>query len=593
MLLILVLGSLVTKCYGILPGLDSGPLNREYDFIVVGGGSAGAVVANRLSEVSNWTVLLLEAGGEENIVTQVPMLVTYTIPTALNWGYRTERSPGACLGLRDQRCYWPRGKTLGGTSVINYMVYTRGNRKDYDFWEAQGNPGWGYDSILKYFIKSEDQQNPYLARTPYHGTGGRLAVSEAAFRTPLALAYLESAISMGYSVRDTNGEYHSGFQFAQGNIRRGARWTSSKAFLDPDTRKRRNLKIGLRSTVTRLLFDGIDVTGVEVSRDGKLYRPRARKEVILSAGTLNSPQILMLSGIGPREHLEDLNIEVKEDLPVGHNLQDHVALGGLTFLVNESVGIIESEISNLPSAIKWLKDGAGPLTVLGGVEAYGLVSTRFNSYSDFPDWPDVELIFAPGSTNSDEGLLRRVHDITDEIYNKVFLPIKDVPSFTIFPVGLRPESRGVVRLKSKNPFDAPLFYPNYFSSRRDVDVILQGTQIALQLAMSPAFQKYGVRLHDIPLPGCEHIEFATFEYWECQLRTYTMLFHHQSGTCKMGPASDPGAVVDPRLRVYGVRGLRVIDASIIPSTPSCHTNAVAVMIAEKGSELIKQDWGVF
>ncbi|KAJ9583045.1 hypothetical protein L9F63_022610 [Diploptera punctata] len=591
MLVFLIL-LMVTRSYSFLFGLGKVSLESEYDFIVVGGGSAGAVVANRLSEVSNWTVLLIEAGGEENIVTQIPMLVTYTIPTALNWGYRTEKSPGACLGLRDQRCIWPRGKSLGGTSILNYMVYTRGDRKDYDLWEALGNPGWGYDNVLKYFIKSEDQQNPYLARTPYHGTGGPLTVTEAPYRTPLAHAYLEAALSMGYNLRDTNGEEHSGFQFVQGTIRRGARLSTNKAFLDPDTRKRHNLYVAVRSTVTRLLMDGMHVKGVEVSRDGKLYITRARREVILSAGTFNSPQILMLSGIGPKHHLQELEIPVVQDLPVGYNLQDHVALGGLTFLVNQSVGIIESEINTLPSVLKWLKEGEGPLTVLGGVEAYGLVSSPHNLYSGIKDWPDLELVFAPGSTNSDEGLLKRVHDITDEIYNKVFLPIKGVPSFTIFPIGLRPESRGAVRLRSKNPLDAPLFYPNYFSSRRDVEVILYGTQLALQLALSPAFQKYGVRLHDIPLPGCEHIQFASLQYWECQLRTYTMLFHHQTGTCKMGPPTDPEAVVDPRLRVYGIRGLRVIDASIAPLIPSGHANAVVIMIAEKGSDLIKQDWGV-
>ncbi|XP_069683734.1 glucose dehydrogenase [FAD, quinone]-like isoform X1 [Periplaneta americana] len=562
-------------------------LSEEYDFVVVGGGSAGAVVANRLSEITGWTVLLLEAGGDEKMISQVPLLVSYTIPTALNWGYRAEPTPGVCQGLRDARCVWPRGKVLGGTSVINYMLYTRGSRHDYDRWQTAGNPGWGYQHVLKYFLKSEDQKNPYLARTPYHASGGPVTISESPFRTPLSAAFLQAASSMGYAIRDTNGEHQEGFQFIQGTLRRGARCSSNKAFLDPRTRARRNLHISLRSRVTRLLTDEDRVTGVEFLRNGERHRVAARKEVVLSAGTLNSPQVLMLSGIGPRDHLQDLNISVVRDLSVGLNLQDHVGLGGLTFLLNQSVGIRESDARKPSAVLRWLMAGSGPLSVLGGVEAVGLVPSGPNATG----WPDVELLFAAGSTNSDEGGLRMAHDLSDQLYDAVFRPIKHLPSFTIFPIGMRPLSKGTVRLKSRNPLEAPLFHPNYFAHPKDVASIVAVTRLALQLAASPEFQRFGVRLHDIPVPGCEHLTFASDAYWECHLRHYTMLFHHQVGTCKMGPASDPDAVVDPRLKVYGVQGLRVIDLSIAPEIPNCHTHSVAMMIGEKGSDLIKEDWG--
>ncbi|XP_069683735.1 glucose dehydrogenase [FAD, quinone]-like isoform X2 [Periplaneta americana] len=479
-------------------------LSEEYDFVVVGGGSAGAVVANRLSEITGWTVLLLEAGGDEKMISQ-----------------------------------------------------------------------------------SEDQKNPYLARTPYHASGGPVTISESPFRTPLSAAFLQAASSMGYAIRDTNGEHQEGFQFIQGTLRRGARCSSNKAFLDPRTRARRNLHISLRSRVTRLLTDEDRVTGVEFLRNGERHRVAARKEVVLSAGTLNSPQVLMLSGIGPRDHLQDLNISVVRDLSVGLNLQDHVGLGGLTFLLNQSVGIRESDARKPSAVLRWLMAGSGPLSVLGGVEAVGLVPSGPNATG----WPDVELLFAAGSTNSDEGGLRMAHDLSDQLYDAVFRPIKHLPSFTIFPIGMRPLSKGTVRLKSRNPLEAPLFHPNYFAHPKDVASIVAVTRLALQLAASPEFQRFGVRLHDIPVPGCEHLTFASDAYWECHLRHYTMLFHHQVGTCKMGPASDPDAVVDPRLKVYGVQGLRVIDLSIAPEIPNCHTHSVAMMIGEKGSDLIKEDWG--
>ncbi|XP_049793897.1 glucose dehydrogenase [FAD, quinone]-like [Schistocerca nitens] len=501
-----------------------------YDFVIVGGGSAGCALASRLSEIPEWSVLLIEAGGEESIFNQVPMLVSYTIPTAWNWGYRTERSPGACLGLRDQRCIWPRGKVLGGTSVINYMLYTRGSRRDYDLWEALGNPGWGYGQVLHYFKKSEDQRNPVLAASPYHSTGGPLTVGEAPYHTPLSRAFLEAAAYLGYPLRDTTSDPNHGFQFIEGTTRAGQRCSSNKAFLSSKVRRRRNLTIWLRTRALKIIMENGRAVGVQVARKSRapaVREVRARREVILSAGTLNDPQLLMLSGIGPSQHLRELGIPVVANLSVGYNLQDHVGIGGITFMVNETgVGLTEEQLRALPNLAAWITKGQGPLTVLGGAEAVGILNSSHNERGQ--DWPDLELLFAGGSTNVDEGGLKMAHDLSDEVYDKVYRPIKGQTSWTIFPIGLHPRSRGLVRLRSRNPYDAPLFYPNYFADPRDVRAIVEGAQLAVRFSRTPAMRRYGSRLHDVPIPGCERIPFATDAYWECQLRHYTMLFHHQA-----------------------------------------------------------------
>merc|ERR1719445_723859 len=305
--------------------VDQKNLYSQYDFIVIGAGSAGAVIANRLTEEGKWRVLLLEAGGDETEISDVPALAAYLQLGRMDWKYKTEPQPGvACLGHTDQRCNWPRGKVLGGSSVLNYMLYVRGNRKDYDDWEAAGNPGWGYEEALHYFKKSEDNRNPYLAATKYHSTGGYLTVQEAPWRTPLATAFVEAGVEMGYQNRDGNGEFQTGFMIPQGTIRRGSRCSTAKAFLRP-IRHRPNLHIAMNSQVIKILIDNKskNAFGVRLRRKDKVYTVLADKEVILSAGTLNSAQLLMLSGVGPAGHLQEFGIPVHRNLPVGENLQDH------------------------------------------------------------------------------------------------------------------------------------------------------------------------------------------------------------------------------------------------------------------------------
>nr|CAD7600709.1 unnamed protein product [Timema genevievae] len=570
--------------------IDQYPLYKEYDFVVVGGGSAGAVVANRLSEITKWTVLLMEAGEDENEITDVPSLAAYLQLTNMDWQYKTEPTGKACLGMKGGRCNWPRGKVLGGSSVLNYMLYVRGNRYDYDHWESLGNYGWGYNDILKYFKKSEDNRNPYLARTNYHSAGGYLTVQESPWRTPLVVAFLEAGMEIGYENRDINGEKQTGFMIAQGTIRRGSRCSTAKAFLRP-VRLRKNIHIALKSHVMRILISPVTMRayGVLFIRNGVRQIVLARREVILSAGAINSAQILLLSGIGPKEHLDKVGIPTLRNLKVGENLQDHVGMGGLTFLVDKPVSIVQERFQTIPVSLEYIMHQRGPMTTLGGVEGLAFVNTPYANISGL--YPDIQFHFAPASVNSDAGVqVRKVLGLTDSVYNTVYRPITNHDAWTILPLLLRPRSRGWVRLRTSNPFHYPLIHANYFDDPLDVATLIEGVKIALRVSESRAFYPYRSRIHRTPLPGCYKYKFGSDGYWECAIRTISMTIYHPVGTCKMGPSWDPDAVVDPNLRVYGVKGLRVIDASIMPTIVSGNTNAPVIMIGEKGADLIKQDW---
>lgn len=571
--------------------VDQKDLYSEYDFIVIGGGSAGAVVANRLTEEPKWRVLLLEAGGDETEISDVPALAAYLQLGRMDWKYKTEPQPGrACLGHTDGRCNWPRGKVLGGSSVLNYMLYVRGNKLDYDHWEQDGNPGWGYEDVLHYFKKSEDNRNPYLAATKYHRSGGYLTVQEAPWRTPLATAFVEAGVEMGFENRDANGEFQTGFMIPQGTIRRGSRCSTSKAFLRP-IRHRKNLHIAMHAFVTKILIDPVTkiAYGVRFKRNGHMFTIKARKEVILSAGSLNSAQLLMLSGIGPKWHLDQLGVPVIEDLPVGENLQDHYGTGALAFTVEKPVTLVQTRYENIPSVLKYAMFGSGPLTVLGGVEGMAWIPTKFQNRSK--DWPDIEFHFVSGSLGSDGGRqVRKVHGVGDRMW-QMFRPLAFRDSWSIIPMLLRPKSRGNVRLQSANPYDKPLFNAGYFTDHSDLLTLVEAVKFALSLAETTSFKKYGTRFWDqVPMPGCEQTELWTDEYWACICRQYTTTIYHYSGTAKMGPPTDTEAVVNHELKVYGVRGLRVIDASIMPKIPSGNTNAPVIMVGEKGADLIKEYW---
>lgn len=417
------------------------------------------------------------------------------------------------------------------------------------------------------------------------------------FRTKLLKAFLDAGEILGHPTVDYNAPDRLGFGKVQVTINNGHRQSAAKVFLHPHKR-RRNLHVLPQSTVTKILIDSQTNTayGVEYSRNKLRYSVRARREVILSAGPIASPQLLMLSGIGPKEHLSQVGIPLTKDLPVGRTLYDHICFPGIIFQLNDTgISFSEREATEIASITQWFRNGDSSLASPGAVEGIGYIKTPV---SDDPELvPDMELISIGGSIVADGGnrgskAVRKGMRLKEKVFEEAFGSIDTKDTWSAFPLLLHPKSFGYLELKDNNPWSHPRMHGRYLSDEggRDVATFVAAVRHVQALAATAPFQRFGARLHRAQYPACRAVPFDSDAYWECAVRTFTATLHHQIATCRMGPAGDPQAVVDPRLRVHGIHKLRVVDSSVIPRTISAHTNAPAIMIGEKAADMIKEDW---
>ncbi|XP_045526187.1 glucose dehydrogenase [FAD, quinone]-like [Pieris brassicae] len=540
----------------------------EFDFIVIGGGTAGCVLASRLSENRKWKTLLIEAGVEEPKMTLIPALTSEFQGSSLDWQYAMRPKKGFCQNRMEKGCEIIQGKVLGGTSSINEMAYIRGSPADYDEWALNGNEGWSFAQVLPYFKYSEGNYDKDISKNKFfHSTQGPLDVGRYPYVDDNVDVLLSAFNEMGYNYTDINGRTQIGFMRIQTMSYFGERVSTYTAFIEPIRKLRSNIVILTEALVTKIIFedyrDSLRAVGIEYIRNGTKFKIKASKEVILSAGAINSPKLLMQSGIGPRDYLEYLNIPVLYDLPVGANFQDHLAVC-LPIIKLSRTATTTKFTEKLKDITTYYTKGLGPLSA-----NYQVVAFMESSISEILGTPDIEFRF-------------RGHD-SNMYYNKMDMCISL----------LTPKSKGQVILNATDPvFGTPLIYPNFLKDPSDAKKLLEGIQEIVKLFDTDVFKTAEYEFDPKPILNneCRNHERVSEEFWSCIIRQFSMPLQNFAGTCKMGPPKDPESVVDNSLRVYGTTNFRVVDASIIPKITRGSTSAPVIMIAEKASDLIKSVW---
>ncbi|GFO33455.1 hypothetical protein PoB_005996000 [Plakobranchus ocellatus] len=546
----------------------------------VGGGTAGCVLAGRLSELHNATVLLLEAGQDDrdHPTVPIPLKTLESAHSSIDWDYRTVPQKHALKAFKDRKAWWHRGKILGGSSNINDMIYTRGLRQDYDSWAASGARGWSYANVLPYFLKSENNENADFVKSGYHKMGGPLRVGRS--KTHSLTNYLVRAgKEMGYKVININGAESVGIVEIQSTIYKGKRQSASKAFLYPAL-SRTNLDVKIEARVTKILIENKRAVGVTLLHNGTEVNVRSKREVILSAGTIGSAQLLMLSGVGPKKHLDNLKIAVHADLPVGSNLQDSLFFD-YPVGIKQSMTITQERIQSPWENIKYTLVGKGMLASPNGVEMATFTSSSLNTDKA---WPDIQLLFRGILGDVAYG---RMWDLSNQTLTDISHRERFKEGMSCFSNILRPQSRGSLLLASTNALESPVIDPKYLEKTEDLEVLLAGVKLCKKLVGMPSMRKLDATYAELPSTLCPGLTFDSDDYWRCMIRARAQPSARPVGTCKMGDVADTSAVTDPDLRVKGIEGLRVVDASVIPSLPSGTTHIPTIMIAEKAADLIK------
>ncbi|XP_055604864.1 glucose dehydrogenase [FAD, quinone]-like [Uranotaenia lowii] len=550
---------------------DVNNILNQYDFIIVGAGSGGSVMANQLSENPNWNVLLLEAGVEENFLLSVPLPAALNQRTSYNWNYAPERSSHKlCVSQPAHLCTWPAGRGLGGTSLLNYMIYTRGHYRDYDEWSEAGNDGWSYEEVRPYFEKGE-REFIHPVTIPYE--------------TPLYDEFKEAVESSGYSEVTPQNKTQLGFYKLRSTTVKGQRNSAARIFLHP-ARNRPNLHISIRSHVTKVLIDSEtkQAFGVEFVKNGESFKVQTKKEIILSAGTIGSAKLLLLSGVGPQEQLRNYSIPVIKTLPVGHNLHDHYGSPSLRFSVKQR----QPEMSSQSAFEQYLNEGYGPFTIPFQFESIAFMKS---GNSQLPqDFPDFEALFMNTQLQKSPSRAFQLFGLDRALGSVGLINNRNHSTIIIAILYIRPKSRGQISLKSNDPFAHPELKPGYFEHPDDEASFCESVKTTIELGESQPLAQLGAKFDRTYSSQCDNFTIDSDAFCQCFIRNYVWGTYHLGGTCKMGPKGDPTAVVSPELLVHGIENLRVVDGSVIPAPIAGHPNGVIYMIGHKAADMIRKRW---